>query len=136
MKSENDFSRRAFTLIELLVVISIISLLIAILLPAIGKAKDAALITQSSANIANLAKAGYTYASDWGDRHFTACPDDLGIVGGNGTAYAQTVGCPSQQLLGFDTSGGLWGYWVNGGLCSATTWSSKGERNQNWPVSC
>ena len=117
MKSENDFSRRAFTLIELLVVISIISLLIAILLPAIGKAKDAALLTQSSANIANITKAGYTYAADWSDRHFTACPDDLGITQGNGPLYAQTVGCPSQQLLGFDTSGGLWGYWVNGPLC-------------------
>ena len=129
MKSENDFSRRAFTLIELLVVISIISLLIAILLPAIGKAKDAALVTQSSANISNLAKAGYTYAADWSDRHFTACPDDLGIVGGNGTAYAQTVGCPSQQLLGFDTSGGLWGYWIAGPLCPQ---SVGGEGN--WQV--
>ena len=129
MKSENDFSRRAFTLIELLVVISIISLLIAILLPAIGKAKDAALITQSSANIANLAKAGYTYASDWGDRHFTACPDDLGLTGGNGPVYANTIACPSQQLLGFDTSGNLWGYWVNGGLCSAAIGGAG-----NWPV--
>ena len=127
MKSENDFSRRAFTLIELLVVISIISLLIAILLPAIGKAKDAALVTQSSANISNLAKAGYTYAADWSDRHFTACPDDLG-VSGFGT-YANTVGCPSQQLLGFDTSGGLWGYWVAGALCPQAV-----GQPGNWPV--
>ena len=42
--------RRAFTLIELLVVMSIIALLIAILLPALGWAQESARITQCSSN--------------------------------------------------------------------------------------
>jgi len=109
--------RRAFTIIELLVVVSIIALLLAILVPSLGRARDAALITQSIGNLNTLKAANFTYAADWADRHFTAMPDDAGLVGGNCTAYVSQVACPSQQLLGFDTNGGLWGYWIAGALC-------------------
>jgi len=109
--------RRAFTIIELLVVVSIIALLLAILVPSLGRARDAALITQSIGNLNTLKAANFTYAADWADRHFTAMPDDAGLVGGNCAAYVSQVACPSQQLLGFASDGGLWGYWIAGPLC-------------------
>ena len=121
---------RAFTIIELLVVVSIIALLIGILLPAIGKAREQAKLTQSQANMRNLAAAHATYSSEWNDRQITFCDDNLSRYGASEqTAYlaykAQNLEDHPPMILGWASNDAgqsvLWGYWMdhpgNWGLC-------------------
>lgn len=111
-------------------VVSIIALLIAILLPAIGKARDAAMLTSSLGNLRNLVAANAAYGADWNDRQFTACPDDAGLVGGNCSTYTSTVACPPQQLVGWAANGAMWGYFIGGNLCAGLP----GSCAENWAV--
>lgn len=60
----NDRIKAGFTLIELLVVISIIALLIAILLPALGAAREAGRASVCKSNERQIMISMYTYAQD------------------------------------------------------------------------
>ena len=77
---------RGFTLIELLVVVSIIALLVSILLPSLGKARDAAKRVVCSKNLQSLGMAWIMYAGDNNDSvasgtGFAAWPVGLGPPG-------------------------------------------------------
>jgi prepilin-type N-terminal cleavage/methylation domain-containing protein len=111
--------RNGFTIIELLVVVSIIALLIGILLPALGRARDSALQSTSLSNLRQISAGLAAYAGDWNDRQPTLIPDDFcqsGGCEGNCANYIANIGCPTQPILGwanFDGGRALWGYWID-----------------------
>ena len=61
-------SRDGFTLVELLVVIAIVALVVGILLPTLGKARDSAQAALCGSNLRQLALANTAYAVDHGGR--------------------------------------------------------------------
>jgi prepilin-type N-terminal cleavage/methylation domain-containing protein len=75
--------RRGFTLIELLVVVAIIALLIAILLPALGKAKELTNRTACAANMTGIMKSMILYSSEHNDFY-----PYLGTGGATGSVIA------------------------------------------------
>lgn len=105
---------RGFTLIELLVVISIVALLVAILLPALGRAREVAIRMQCLTNQRQMSLATFMYLNDsehtmptknWHAAKlldsYLGYPDDFA---NNQKVYYRTNGCPSFK----------YGSWVNG----------------------
>lgn len=82
-------SERAFTLIELLVVVAIISLLVSILLPALGRARELARRVHCASNLAGMGRAVYIYETDTGQ----AMP----VVPLNGAGWSTDVGANRQH---------------------------------------
>lgn len=106
MKNDTQIvkSPKGFTLIELLVVISIIALLIAILLPALGRARSAAQDTQCLSNLKQVYLSSFSWAAE--NKDYLPGPEETGVWGYRiapdtaAPASSKWSGLPTQETLG------------------------------------
>lgn len=119
---KHRFVSRAFTIVELLVVVSIIALLIGILLPAIGKARENAQFTRSQANVRQIGTAYSTYAAEWGDRQPTYIDD---YIVRYGTEWAAAIAGWGAAHPGVST--GHPNMWIGDDITGNFAWSFPNE---------
>ena len=109
-----EAARRGFTLIELLVVISIIAILMALILPAIQSAREAARSTQCKNNLrqfgiglytwsandrfGRICSGAYDFGRDGDPTHFGWVADVVSVNGGRPSEML----CPSNTLKGLE----------------------------------
>ena len=124
-------SRRGFTLIELLVVIAIITVLIALLLPAVQSAREAARRRQCANNLKQIALAAHNYLDVVGelpqgisfqvDAHTPAATDCGQLWIGRGAFVSMLPFLEQQALFNLTNfSSSIW----NAPNFSATRWAS------------
>lgn len=93
--------RRAFTLLELLVVIAVIAVLLAILVPALGAARETGRRSRCLANLALIGKSGTLYSGDYRREMFIptfhSADDNVGWFYPDYIPDTRTFICPSTR---------------------------------------
>lgn len=156
MKSFKQTKQKSgFTLIELLVVIAIIALLLAVIVPALRKAKESAHSTVCRNNLKTLALANEMYASRWDGWYVPVIDTTMTLKGqptwNSNTEFRDIVGledayvgssfvmpkqylCPSdkQSIQSYwDQTGGVYQNYVSYGG-NLTDWGPSSKNPVSW----
>jgi prepilin-type N-terminal cleavage/methylation domain-containing protein/prepilin-type processing-associated H-X9-DG protein len=115
---------RAFTLIELLVVIAIIALLVGILLPALGKARQSARQLKDSTQVRGIVQAMVIWANNNGSKY--PVPS---LVDTQGAALNNGAGNNATNAYKLDTTGNILSVLIFNGNISTELCVSPAESN-------
>lgn len=123
-------SHRALTIVDVTVGVASATVLAAVVGATAASMRPSSNEAISMANLMQLGVSQALYAWDHDGLQWCGHSSDFGLSGNSCSVYVNTVGCPDQMLLGWDQFGGLWGYWISGGLCPPNYPSGCG----NWIV--